>query len=144
MPCAGWTPQALPVHNSAAMNLGTRLYTWWAGNLVGTDQFGNTYYREKNFRVREKGAGRFSRERRWVIFSGAPEATKVPPEWHGWLHHTFKDPPPPAHERKRYPWQKEHQQNLTGTPLAYRPRGSVLRRGPRARATGDYEAWTPE
>jgi NADH:ubiquinone oxidoreductase subunit len=28
--------------------------------------------------------------------------------------------------------------------LAYHPPGSVLRGGQRARATGDYEPWTPE
>jgi NADH:ubiquinone oxidoreductase subunit len=126
------------------MSIGTRLYTWWAGELVGTDQFGNTYYREKNFRVREKGAGKWSRERRWVLYNGIAEATKVPPQWHGWLHHTVQDPPRPAETEKRYSWQKEHLPNLTGTPLAYRPRGSLLRGGQRARATGDYEAWKPE
>lgn len=125
------------------MNLGTRLFTWWAGALVGTDQFGNRYYRERNFRVREKGAGKFSRERRWVVYNGVPEATKVPPGWHGWLHHTVKEPPL-ADAQTRYAWQKPHLPNLTGTPHAWRPQGSLLRGGERARATGDYEAWKPE
>ena len=29
------------------MTLGTRLLTWFRGELVGTDNFGNRYYREK-------------------------------------------------------------------------------------------------
>jgi NADH:ubiquinone oxidoreductase subunit len=124
-------------------SIGTRLWTWWTGELVGTDRAGNRYYREKNFRVREKGAGKFSRERRWVIYAGEVEASRVPPEWHGWLHHTI-DQPPRAGDERRYSWQKEHVPNMTGTPLAYRPRGSVLRGGHRARATGDYEPWTPD
>jgi NADH:ubiquinone oxidoreductase subunit len=33
---------------------------------------------------------------------------------------------------------------MTGTPFAYHPQGSILRGGRRARATGDYEPWTPE
>jgi NADH:ubiquinone oxidoreductase subunit len=124
------------------MNLGTRLFTWWSGEVVGTDQFGNTYYREKNWKPREKGAGKWSRERRWVIYKGEPEATKVPPEWHGWLHHTVATPP--TGERQRYPWMKEHRPNLTGTAGAWRPPGSLLRAGERPPATGDYEAWKPE
>jgi len=123
-------------------SIGTRLWTWWTGELVGTDRAGNRYYREKNFRVREKGAGKFSRERRWVIYAGEVEASRVPPEWHGWLHHMVAAPPRP--DERRHSWQKEYVPNMTGTPLAYRPRGSVLRGGHRARATGDYEPWTPD
>ncbi len=125
------------------MSIGTRLFTWWKGELVGTDQFGNRYYREKGRRPLQLGGGRASRERRWVVYNGEPEASRVPPEWHGWLHHTV-DAVPDAAGRKQYPWQKEYVPNLTGTPQAYRPPGSVLRGGQRARATGDYEPWTPD
>ena len=31
--------------------------------------------------------------KRWVIFNGKIEATKVPPHWHAWLHKTIEDPP---------------------------------------------------
>jgi NADH:ubiquinone oxidoreductase subunit len=126
------------------MTIGTRLYTWWKGQLVGTDEFGNQYYREKGDRPTVKGGGMLSRERRWVIYNGEVEASRVPPEWHAWLHHTVETPPPSGAPKRRYPWQKPHQPNLTGTPLAYRPPGSLLRGGRRARATGDYEPWTPE
>ncbi len=124
------------------MTIGTRLYTWWKGELVGTDQFGNRYYREKNQRALIKGGGRESREKRWVIYEGSAEASKVPSEWHGWLHHIAAGVPSvdPAGRR---PWQKEHLPNLTGTALAYRPPGSVLKGGKRARAAGDYEPWSP-
>jgi NADH:ubiquinone oxidoreductase subunit len=125
------------------ITLGTRLFTWLRGELVGTDQFGNRYYRDKRRPPLKRGGGRESRERRWVIYNGEPEASRVPPEWHGWLHHTFAEPPQDSGKRK-YPWQKEHQPNLTGTPGAYRPPGSVLKGGHRAPAAGDYEAWTPE
>ena len=123
--------------------LGTILFTWLKGELVGADQFGNRYYREKRHRALKRGGGRESRERRWVIYNGEPEASRVPPEWHGWLHHTYSEVPPDA-GRKKYPWQKDHVPNLTGTPDAYRPPGSVLRGGHRAPAAGDYEPWTPE
>jgi NADH:ubiquinone oxidoreductase subunit len=128
---------------TVGMSIGTKLFTWLRGELVGTDQFGNRYYRDKRHRPLQRGAGRDSRERRWVLYNGEVEASRVPPEWHGWLHHTFNEVPQPV-AGKRYPWQTEHVPNLTGTPAAYRPPGSVLEGGHRSPATGDYEPWTPQ
>jgi NADH:ubiquinone oxidoreductase subunit len=120
------------------MTLGTRLYTWLRGEPMGTDAFGNRYFRDKT------GARRYDgrREKRWVLYNGEAEASRVPPEWHAWLHHLVNDPPPSGAPRRR-PWEKEHVPNLTGTALAYRPPGHDFRGGHRARATGDYEPWTP-
>ena len=120
--------------------LGTRLMTWLRGELVGTDAYGNSYYRRKNDKPTGRGGGRFSRERRWVIYKGEPEGSKVPPEWHAWLHYTT---PAPIPETARRPWQKPHEPNLTGTALGYRPPGHDYQGGQRAAATGDYEAWSP-
>jgi NADH:ubiquinone oxidoreductase subunit len=125
------------------MTFGTRLFTWLKGEPVGTDQFGNRYYREKGKREFRRGGGRESREKRWVLYNGIAEASKVPAMWHAWLHHTIDAVPADA-GKKRYAWEKDHLPNLTGTPLAYRPRGSVLRGGHRAPASGDYEPWHPE
>ena len=71
------------------------------------------------------------------------EASMVPPTWHGWLHHTV-DVPPTQSSAKPWPWEKPHRPNLTGTPLAWRPPGSVLAEGVRPPATGDYKPWTPQ
>lgn len=109
---------------------GTRLFTWRKGEFVGEDEFGNRYYSERNGR------------RRWVIYNGEAEASKVTPEWHGWLHYTFDKPPVEESYRPR-PWEKGHRPNLTGTPQAYRPEGSTLASGRRPPATGDYQPWTP-
>ena len=114
------------------MTIGTRLFTWFNGRLVGRDAAGNAYYEDKRARAGE-------RARRWVIFAGTPEASKVPPEWHTWLHHTTQQALP----ENRRPWQKPHQPNMTGTAQSYRPAGHDYKGGQRAKATGDYEAWTP-
>jgi NADH:ubiquinone oxidoreductase subunit len=58
------------------------------------------------------------------------------------LHHTVDVPPVDENYQPR-PWQKPHRFNLTGTPGAYRPSGSMLASNRRPRATGDYKAWAP-
>lgn len=115
------------------MNIGTRIFTWLHGREIGRDAVGNVYYEEKHGRTG-------LRTRRWVDYAGPPEASAVPPEWHAWLHYTTDEP---LVERPRQPWEKPHQPNATGTPASYRPPGHDYRGGARARATGDYEAWTP-
>jgi NADH:ubiquinone oxidoreductase subunit len=117
------------------MTIGTRLFTWLCGAQVGQDAFGNRYFQER--RARDP-----KRVKRWVLYSGEPEASKVPPEWHAWLHHLVAEPPR-AGDRPVRDWQKPHLPNLTGTGLAYRPPGHTLKGGHRARSSGDYEPWQP-
>lgn len=107
---------------------GTRLSTWRTGAEVGRDDQGNVYYGSK--------AGR-----RWVIYNGPPEASRIPPEWYLWLHKTVDALPSEVTPRV---WEKPWVPNLTGTPAAHAPSGALSVTGKRARATGDYEAWTPE
>ncbi|MCB1721276.1 MAG: NADH:ubiquinone oxidoreductase subunit NDUFA12 [Rhodospirillales bacterium] len=106
------------------------------GEKVGSDQLGNIYYRAK------PRLG-YKRERRWVMYNGVPEASNVPPEWHGWLHYQTDEIPEEDAESFRRPWQKPHQPNMTGTNQAYRPPGHILEGGQRDKATGDYKPWTP-
>lgn len=109
--------------------LGTQLFTWRKGEKVGEDAQGNLFYRNKDD------------SRRWVIYNGEAEASRVSPEWHGWLHRTWNELPS---ERPlvRRSWEKPHQENLTGTALAYAPAGSIRRAAPAERS--DYEPWSPE
>lgn len=115
--------------------LGTRFYTWRKGNRVGEDAFGNVYY--------QGGKNPDGQPRRWVIYRDQTEASAIPPGWHGWMHHRTDTPPTDEAYTPR-DWQQPHQPNMTGTPLAYRPKGSILRPEDRPRVTGDYDAWTPE
>lgn len=127
------------------------IFTWWNGAafgarfhigrrgvLVGSDDYGNKYYE-----ARDASDSYDGRKRRWVIYNGYAEASKVPADWHGWLRYTF-DEPPTREPLPRRAYEKDHLPNLTGTVHAWRPKGSLTRGGERQRATGDYEAWTPE
>ena len=116
--------------------IGTRIYTALKGRRIGQDAYGNIYYEAKS-EVTAEG-----KKKRWVIYNGLAEPTKVPPSWHGWLHYTLDITPtdtPPVH----YEWVKEAQPNLTGTTLAYVPPGHVNRGGKRAHTVADYEPWKP-
>jgi NADH:ubiquinone oxidoreductase subunit len=126
------------------MGLLKRTFTWWHGQTwgtwlftrrkgerVGADDQGNIYYRERGG------------NRRWVIYQGDIEASRVPPEWHGWLHHTVAQPPTEKPPLVKV-WEKSHQPNQTGTKGAYFPAGSLNVGGVRAKASGDYEAWSPD
>lgn len=115
--------------------LNTRFHTWLKGNAVGKDEFGNVYY--------EGGVDSEGRTRRWVIYQGLSEASKVPPGWHGWLHHRT-DAVPNRDDYIPREWEKPHVPNLTGTPAAYRPKGSLSNPDKRPVVTGDYDAWTPK
>jgi NADH:ubiquinone oxidoreductase subunit len=114
----------------------TVLRTWLRGELVGEDEYGNRYYRER-------GAPAGRKERRWVVFATDADPTAVPTGWVGWLHKRIEKPPSeqplPAAR-----WEEERLPNLTGTSRAYLPPGAIERGGHRAPATGDYEAWRPE
>ena len=118
------------------MSLGTRLYTLLRGELVGEDDFGGRYYQEKH----HGDTGR--RRKRWVLYKGAAEASKVPPDWHAWLHHTIAAPPS-VQPLTAPPWERPHLPNRTGSPDAYLPRGHLQGGGQRPPATGDYEPWRP-
>ena len=137
-------------HDMKLFDFLTRTFTWWNGQTwgtywftrrhgerVGEDEFGNRYYQSRD-NVSYDG-----RKRRWVIYNGYAEATKVPPEWQGWLRYTY-DEAPSEKPLPRKAFEKDHMPNLTGTPYARRPQGSLAAIGQRPAATGDYQAWTPE
>ena len=115
--------------------LGTRWFTLRRGVLVGEDERGNRYYRDR------KGSGK-----RWVVYAGEVEATLVPPGWRAWLHHTVQDAPSDSDYKPR-PWEKPHRPNLTGTPQAYLPKGSLRRDSRSGGGTArekTYQAWRPQ
>jgi len=116
---------------------GTRFFTWRKGKQVGEDEFGNRYF------VQRSGVGPLGVPARWVIYRNLSEASQVPPEWHGWLHYTVDELPTSKPYQAR-PWQKPHKMNMTGTPDAYRPQGSIVGGNKRAPTTSDYRPWTPQ
>jgi NADH:ubiquinone oxidoreductase subunit len=124
---------------SVSSPLHSLMTIWQKGKKIGADPFGNIYYQGKP----KKG---YKRPRRWVSYKDIKrqESSVVPPEWHGWLHYqtdVFPDKDRPPYRKT---WQLPHKSNMTGTPMAYKPKGALSRGGKRAKASGDYQAWKPE
>ena len=91
--------------------IGTFIYTLFTGKYVGSDESGNKYYTN-------------SKKKRWVIYKNRVESSKIPPEWHLWIHSTTNNKP--LSNTTKFKWQKKHQENLTGTSKAYKPNGSLV------------------
>ena len=106
--------------------VGTFIYTLFKGKLVGKDQFGNKYYLS-------------SSGKRWVIYKDLVESSKIPPDWHSWIHFIKKSIP--YENATKFDWQKDHQENLTGTDKAYKPEGSLSTN--RKKSIKKYETWKP-
>lgn len=126
----------------------SKIFTWWNSStigalfdikrrseFVGSDDYGNRYFQDRKTSIG-------GRKRRYVLYKGLAEPSKVPAEWHGWLHYAIDEPPTVAPLDRRE-WETDHTPNMTGTMYAYKPAGSVSAGRKRQAATGDYEAWDP-
>ena len=96
-----------------AMTFWSKMFTWWNGATVGTalwtrlhgdemgrDDAGNIYYQ----------AGKHP-QRRWVIYNGNNDGSRVPPDWQLWLRRTIEDLPekalPPIRKFQTPPTEKD-------------------------------------
>ena len=127
------------------MGLFANAFTWWNGASWGTaifsrrhgeeagrDEAGNIYFRHRK-----------DPRRRWVIYQGANDSSRVPPGWNAWLRGTIDEVPDKALPPRRA-FEKPALANPTGTAATYRPSGSLARGGVRPATTGDYQPWTPD
>ncbi len=88
--------------------LGTRIQTIISGKYIGKDNLGNKYYESKS-------------GKRWVIYNGEVEASKIPNEWYCWIHY-INNRIENLHDFKKYDWQKDHLPNQTGSENSYSPK----------------------
>jgi NADH:ubiquinone oxidoreductase subunit len=93
------------------MDIGTLINSFLFGKFVGHDKYGNSYYcNNKSNKTKEK---------RWVLYKGTKEASKIPSKWQLWLHHT-SDHIPSEEQSESHFWQKPYRPNYTGTSKAYK------------------------
>ncbi|KAJ3355052.1 hypothetical protein GGF32_002195 [Allomyces javanicus] len=99
-----------------------------AGTLIGTDQFGNRYY--------ENREELFARER-WVVPASKKfDPSEIPAGWHTWIHRIDARAP---HEVTDIPndlkWMAPHTRNGSGSEANYKSYSTTEPK---------IEAWTPK
>ena len=104
---------------------GTRIKTIFFGKFIGKDDFGNKYYQSKN-------------GKRWVIYNGEINASKINSDWFSWIHH-ITNTLPTRKNLEKYPWQKPHKDNKTGSSESYKPN----KISKKAKNFKKYETWKP-
>lgn len=117
------------------MNLVNKIKIELTSNKIGSDEFGNCYFEAK----KPDECGKY---RRFVVYNGKAEASKVPPHWHSWLHYTSNQVPSTGDSHK-YSWQKIHLPNLTGTIYEHSPSNISVKKDNRKLVSSDYESWNP-
>ena len=103
-----------------------RVFTWWNGQtvslalqtartgiFVGEDEFGNKYYKAEGALI-DRSVGS---ERRWVVYNGYADASKVPPGWRGWRWHRLSWP-----VTHPYAWRVDRAREARGSPGCRRGR----------------------
>ncbi|KAL2652418.1 hypothetical protein R1flu_020546 [Riccia fluitans] len=106
------------------------------GQLIGTDDFGNEYY--------EKTTGVQHGRHRWVVYKDRTyNASSIPPEWHGWLHHITDRTAEQLEGLKPRRYGIEHTRNRTGEgeQYIYHAKGHAL--NPNKRDWKRYQEWIP-
>lgn len=100
------------------------LYTHFLGQKVGTDAFGNQYFQHKHPKNTKK----------WVVYNGINDPSKIPVNWYMWLHSNIKDEP----KENLSSWQP----NVTQTPFAFKGTNSIENIEPNR--SNNYSKWVPK
>ncbi len=108
-----------------SQTVGTFINTIFFGKLVGKDESGNKYYESR------KG-------KRWVIYKGEIDASKITSDWYSWIHYQTNIRPGTKPHTK-HSWQKPHKENKTGTKDAYKP-NKISNKN---KDFKKYESWKP-
>ena len=96
------------------------------GKVVGKDQFGNTYYENKDLMYSRDRWVEWPKRGPWTFQTrDQMEATEIPPEWHLWLSR-FSEKTPAEQNYPEPIYREPHRPNPTGGPNAYLPPGHFM------------------
>lgn len=118
------------------------IFLKFKGKFVGEDEYGNKYY-ETNQR------DYLNRKKRYCLFNGRVEATKIPPEWHCFMHYQIPKESVIL-DTKQYKWQKRFLPDLTLSSIKYLPKNHPLYSNQNSlyntKSSGNpfkFKAWSP-
>jgi NADH:ubiquinone oxidoreductase subunit len=87
------------------MDILSKLFIRIFNQYEGEDAFGNKYYANP-----KKG-------KRFVVYNGMPEPSKISGAWYSWLHYVSDDKP--RGDELKHDWQKYNTPNVSGTIHKY-------------------------
>ena len=100
------------------MKLLVSIYLQFFGNKVGEDEYGNQF-----FELNRKDY--LGRKKRYCLYKGIPEASKISPEWHPFMHYQI-DAKNVRTTFKQYKWQKPYVPDTTLSKNKYLPKDHPL------------------
>ena len=106
--------------------IGTKIYTKFFGNFVGSDEYGNNYFKSSDG------------TKRWINYKGICDASSISPSWYSWLHKTTNKVPSLEKDNLL---KKNIKDNYTITEKSkkYHPNNSKNHL-----IFNDYESWKPK
>ena len=106
--------------------IGTYIFTLRNGIYVGSDNWGNKYFKSKKD------------ERRWVLYHKDCDASSISPNWHGWIHGKGEELPVSENSAVVTRSDGFYHKNMTGTIDAYHPKKYSSAKN------DEYVPWEPE
>jgi len=95
-----------------------RIYLFFCGTKIGIDQYGNQYFEVKR-------TDSFGRKKRFCLYNGTPEASKISPEWHLFMHYQIEAKDVKTNY-KQHKWQKPFVPDITLSDAKYLPKNHPL------------------
>ena len=106
--------------------IGTQIYTKFFGNFVGSDEYGNNYFKSSDG------------TKRWINYKGICDASSISPSWYSWLHKTTNKVP--SLEKDNLSKRNiEDNYTITEKSKKYHPNNSKNHL-----IFNDYESWKPK
>lgn len=107
------------------------------GTQVGQDAYGNRYFEIQhdetipfcNRLMFLCSSSDLDRKRYVITNDWSDDSTKIPADWHGWLHATYDDNPTTSGQNLSNPsWSAPHTVNFTGSNKRYVPYSTTQRK----------------
>ena len=95
-----------------------KIYLNFFGEKVGEDEYGNQF-----FELKQKDY--LGRKKRYCLYHGSVEASKISPEWHPFMHYQI-DAKDVCQTFKQYKWQKSYVPDVTLSEVKYLPKNHQL------------------
>jgi NADH:ubiquinone oxidoreductase subunit len=100
------------------MKVLVKIYLTFFATKVGEDEYGNQFFELKRLDY-------LGRKKRYCLYKGVVEASKISPEWHPFMHYQIEAKDVKKHFRE-YKWQKPALPDTTLSAYKFLPKNHML------------------